>query len=793
MIYNILTIALRNLRRHFTYSLINIVGLSIGIACSLVMMLYVHGEWSYDRGFANADRIYRVGVSFFNIGRFANGPERLLDVLPAQYAGLETATRIRRENDVLLKVDSRQFEERLVYYTDSAFFKVFTFEFIAGSSAKVLQEPHEVVITQSMASKFFGHEDVLGKVILVGKEEVPFHVTGVVKDNSFNTHVNAKIWISNHDQLTGEKAWSSAAFHSYLLLRKGQTEADLAAAIDRMIEETVFPEFGKNMGIQSMEDYRKNDNAVKFYVHPLKDIYLKSKFAAELSPGGNESNIYTFLAIALFILTLAVVNFINLTTARATHRAKEIGIRKTMGTTRSRLMGQFLLESCMTSSLAMVVAFVLAEMFLRMFEYVTGLVLLPGTWMGVNSLFIFLSLSVIIGLLAGIYPAIYLTRFEPVKVLKGNYVGGSNAAFRNTLVVFQFTVSITLIICAVIAREQMDFMRTRALGFEQDNIVTIDNLHELGTSAEAFKTELDKHNAVVASSFHTGEPGSRRIFSFYTYQTAVMESPLTITTYQIDTAYMSLMGIRLLDGRTFEHGRASDSLAVILNESAVAALDLGANAVGSVINNKQTVIGVVSDFHWESLRSAIAPLAFVQGSNYYEVSFKLRAGGLSDFMKMAESQWKALAPGERLDSHFVDSNFGDILMKEQQVSRAIDLFTALAVMISCLGLFGLSAYTAEQRTKEIGIRKVLGATVSNIVLMLNRRFTILVAISLLLATPLGFFISSIWLGEFAYRVEQGAGVYFASGLLALSLAWITVGYHSFRASALNPADTLKYE
>jgi putative ABC transport system permease protein len=793
MIQNILTIAFRSLRRHFTYSIINIVGLSIGIACSLVMMLYVHGEWSHDRGFANADRIYRVGVSFFNIGRFANGPERLLDVLPAQYAGLETATRIRRENDVPLQVGSKHFEERLVYYTDSAFFKVFDFEFVAGSSSKVLQQSHEIVLAQSVAVKFFGHDDVLGKVVLVGKEEVPFYVTGVVKDIPFNTHVNANIWISNHDQLTGDKAWSSAAFHSYLLLREGQTEADLSSAIDLMVENTVFPEFGKNMGIQSIEDYKQNDNAVRFYIHPLKDIYLKSKFAAELSPGGNESNIYTFSAISLFILFLAVVNFINLTTARATHRAKEIGIRKTLGTTKGKLIWQFLLESCVTSTLAVLAAFILAEMFLRIFESATGLALLPSTWMGANSLYIFIALSVIIGLLSGVYPALYLTRFEPVRVLKGNYVGGTNSVFRNTLVVFQFTVSVTLIICAVVAREQMEFMRTRELGFEQDNIVTINNLQQLGTSAEAFKTELDKHSAVDAASFHTGEPGSRRIFSFYTYQTAGMPSPLTVTTYQVDTAYMSLMGIKMLQGRAFEPGRASDSLAVILNESAVAALDLGANAVGTVVNSNQTVIGVVADFHWESLRSPIAPLAFVMGRNYYEVSFKLHAGGAADFMKQAESQWKALAPGERFDSHFVDSNFGDILRKEQHVSRAIDLFTALAVMISCLGLFGLSAYTAERRTKEIGIRKVMGATVSNIVLMLNRRFTFLIAISLLLAAPLGYFITSKWLSEFAYRAEQGVGIYLAAGLIALVLAWITVGYHSLRASALNPADTLKYE
>ncbi|HMI66575.1 MAG TPA: ABC transporter permease [Cyclobacteriaceae bacterium] len=792
MIRNYLLVIYRNLTRQFSYSFINIVGLAVGLSCSLVIFLYVYGEWNYDRGFAQADRIYRVGISFFNMGRFANGPEELLNVLPKEFAGIETATRISKDRDVTVKVNDKTFIEPVVYYTDTAFFHVFHFSFLAGDVRNVLKGPHEVVLTVKTAEKLFGKSDVLGEVLEIGKERTPYAITGVVEDPGFPTHLNAAMWISNQSMIKGERAWSSAAFYNYVLLKAGSTEADLNQALEKTIEKHVYPESGVPAGFKSLRDYKANENSVKFYVHHLQDIYLKSKLSLELSPGGNEMNSYIFSAISLFILVLAAVNFVNLTTARASGRAKEVGIRKTLGTSRGRLIVRFLVESVFTCTVAMVLALFLSEVFLVVFEYIAGNSLVSTVWTSPSSILLYFGFAFLVGILSGIYPAFYLTSFTPVKVLKGNVITSGGSGFRNVLVVFQFSVSITLIICTAIVLQQMRFIQTKDLGFDQQNVVTVDNGSLLGHSAESFKDELTKEAGVIQSSFHGGEPGSKRILSFYTYQTAAMEKAITINTYWGDADYVSLMGYRLLKGRTFSKDLASDTSGIILNETAVRVLGLGDQPVGAVVNKTQRVIGVVSDFHWESLRNSIAPTAIILSKEKWQIGFRLNHS-IPGFLKKAEARWNELVPDEPFRYHFVDENFGELLQKEKVFGKAITFFTFLAIFISCLGLYGLAAYTAEQRTKEIGIRKVLGATAANIVLLLNKNFTRLVLLSIVIAIPAAIFIVSLWLEGFAYRTPVEIWAFAASILTAMIIAWTTVSYHSLKAALINPAETIKYE
>ncbi len=489
LLQNYFKVAFRNLWRSKAYSAITIGGLAIGIACSLVIFLFVYGEWSYDKGFSKADRIYRIGISFFNIGQFANGPEELLNVLPKEFEGIETATRIRQERNVPLKIKEVIFNESSVYYTDSAYFKIFNYTFLSGDPNKALVKPNEAVVTKKLAIKLFGRSDVVGEVIEVGKKDEPFMITGVVRELEFNSHLKTELWLSNQGLIAGNHVWSSSSFYNYVLLKDKSTESDLRHALDLLFEHHVYPESGKMMGFKSLEDYRKNDMATKFYVHPMTDIYLKSKLNFEISPGGNESNIYIFSAVSVFILILAAVNFVNLTTARAARRAKEVGIRKAMGTLRGKLIGQFLLESTTTSLLSMILALLLAEIFLKVFEAVTGTLLLDTIWRNPFSVGLFFSFSFLVGILSGLYPAFYLTSFAPVKVLKGAIETGG-AAFRNLLVVFQFTVSIILISCAIVVQSQLHFMATKDLGFDQKNVLTIDHINLLKTSAEAFKNEL---------------------------------------------------------------------------------------------------------------------------------------------------------------------------------------------------------------------------------------------------------------------------------------------------------------
>jgi putative ABC transport system permease protein len=790
MLRNIITVAFRSMGRQLSYSIINILGLAIGIACSLVIFLFVYGEWSYNRAFVNSDRIYKVGISFFNIGNFGNGPERLLNVLPEQFDGIEATTRVQNANDVLLEVGGQQFREH-VFRTDSLFFKVFHYDFISGTGIKA---PNDVVLTKSGAMKLFGTTDVIGKSIVTG-EKNEFFVTGIVNDLDFNSTVKSDIFMANDALLTGSPVWSSAAFFNFILLKENFTQADLDAALDRVFVNNVFPETGKMMGFKDLETYRNSPNAVKFHLHALNDIYLKSKLSHEMVAGGDESNIYIFSAISVFILALAGVNFVNLTTARASRRAKEVGIRKTMGTSRKRLVFQFLGESVMISSVAMILALLFAEIFLLAFTYVTGTPLLTTIWANPSTVLLFVGFSIVVGICSGLYPAFYLTSFNPVRVLKGNVAAQGGGGFRNLLVVFQFTVSMILIVCAFVVQQQLHYVQTKELGFDQNNILTIDHAYLFATKekADAFKTQLDAQAGVLNSAHHMGEPGSRRFMSFYMYQTNDMPEAISFSTYLGDDAYMDLLGVKLIKGRGFNKDLASDSSAIVLNESAAEALGIADNPIGAVINRTDKVIGLVSDFHWETLHNTIAPLAFRRTPKTGEISFKLEPGHVKDFLATAEKTWKEVLPNETFTYHFVDENFSSLVKKDEVFGKAINMFTMLAIFISCLGLYGLSAFTAEQRTKEIGIRKVLGASASEIVLMLNRKFTILVVLAIVVSVPVSVWLISQWLDDFAYKITLGAGVFAGSIVIALLVAWITVSLHSIRASWVNPSEALKYE
>ncbi len=790
MIRNFLLIAFRNLYRQFSYSVINIVGLAIGIACSLVMFLYVYGEWSYDRHFKNADRIYKVGISFFNIGQFGLSPEALGDFLPKEFEGIESFTRIKRVRDLQVSIEDKSFDE-LAYYTDSSFFRVFSYEFISGNPLTALNGTSGIVLTRQMANKYFKGEEALGKTLLIGKEKKAFTVTGIVKDDDRSSQLKSSIWLSINGELAHSPIWTSAALYSYMKLKENNNQESLEKALERILEKQVYTHAsGVPSGI-SFEDYKKNENSVKFYVHNLLDVHLRSKLNYEISPGGNESNMYTFAAIALFILVLAAVNFINLTTARASRRAKEVGIRKSIGSSRRKLIFQFTLESVLVSLTSMALSLAIAEVFLKLFEEVTGDRLINTLWSSGWSLLLFWAFAIGVGCLSGIYPALYLTSFKPVKVLKGNLMTSGRGGFRNTLVVFQFSISIGLIICSSVILRQMNFMETKDLGFNQENVLSIDNISQLKGQEESFRNELAQFSGVSHSSLHTGEPGSKAIMSFNTFQTPAMKEAVTFNTFFGDDQFIPMMGFQLLKGRDFNRDLASDTSAVVLNEAAVKALGLD-EPLGAEVNKGQHVIGVVRDFHWESLRNNIAPLAIMLGKGYYQLGFRL-SGNPGPFLKIASEKWKQRVSDEPFQYHFLDQNFGELVKKEAMFGKAIGFFTLLAILISCLGLYGLSAFTAEQRTKEIGIRKVLGANALNIVGMLNRKFAVLVVVAVLISTPVAAYVMREWLNGFAYRIELQTWIFLSAIGLAFVVALLTVSFHSMKAAMINPAETLKYE
>lgn len=796
MFQNILTITLRNLQRQFLYSFINIMGLAVGMACSLVIFLYVYGEWSHDRHIKNGERIYRVGISFFNMGEFAITSDLLGEYLPKQFDGIESFTRISNSPNEMVTVGNSTFTEQL-FHTDSNYFKVFSRETIAGDITAALTKPSSLVLTEEMALKYFGTVDVIGRSIEIGKDRNPFQITAVIKDDERSSHIKAKLWATVVPDPNETPRWSSATSYNYFLLRENFTKEDLQLAIDRMLAKDVFPTIGRDMGNATFEEYINDPNAVKFHIMPLREIYLKSKVNFELSPGGNETNMLIFAIIATFILILAGVNFVNLSTARGTRRAKEVGIRKSLGTTKGKLILQFLFESIVVSVVSMILALGLAELFTFAFFWITGQSLNVNLWLNPSAILAVVIFTLLIGVLAGLYPAFYLTAFKPVKVLKGNLSASGSGTFRNGLVVFQFVISIGLIICTTIIVRQLSFMESKDLGFDQTNVITINRM-QLLKNPFTFRDEVLNHPDVISASMHSGQPGSKRVISFSAFQTDTLQQPVSMFTFYGDENLQSVMGYQLIEGRWFNPDLESDRSAVILNESALKVLGIPTNAEGRMLNKEERVIGVVRDFHWESLRNNIGPVAFRYQDEkpaqmtLSQLSIKVRSSKAADVLEFCKAKWKDIRD-DPMQYHFLDENFAALLVKESVFGKAVGFFTVLAIFISCLGLFGLSAYTTEQRTKEIGIRKALGATVSNIVVMLNMQFVKLVLIAMLVAVPLSYYAIGKWLDQFAYKIDFQFWMYFAGGILALLISSLTVAFHSLKASKINPAETLKWE
>lgn len=771
-------------------------GLAVGMACSLVIFLYVYGEWSHDRHVKDGEQIYRIGISFFNMGEFAVGSELIGEYLPREFEGVAAFTRFQNNPSEQLKIGDKIFNEH-VFRADSGFFSVFYREAKAGNLANALDKPNSIVLTESVAIKFFNDIDAIGKTISVGKERIPHEVTAIVKDDARNSHLKANIWISYALDPNVKYAWSSASVYNYLRLHKNFSRSDLQRAIDQVIAKDVFPV--ADFGHKKLEDYVADPNSIRLHITALRDIYMRSKVNFELVPGANETNMLIFSIVASFILILAAVNFINLSTARASRRAKEVGIRKTLGTSRTRLVMQFLFESVLICSIALVIALGLAELFTFTFFWITGQSLTVNLWLNPAAIAIVMLFALVIGILAGLYPAFYLTAFKPVKVLKGNFAGSRQGFFRNGLVAFQFVISICLIICTTIIVRQLNFMSTKDLGFEQENVVTINNM-QLIKNPFSFRDEVLNHPDVISASMHSGEPGSKHIISYSMFKTVEMEQAQSMFSYFGDENLAKVMGFRLVEGRWFDPKVASDSAAVILNETAVRELGLTGRAIGTQLNKELNVIGVVSDFHWESLRNNIGPVAFQYENEkprrHYPLSqlgIKVQASKLQAVIEACRSKWKERAPDEPMQFQFLDENFGALMVKEEVFGKAIGFFTVLAIFISCLGLFGLSAYTTEQRTKEIGIRKALGATVSNIILMLNKQFAMLVIVAAFIAVPMSYLAANQWLDQFAYKIDMEWWIYLVGGVLALVICSLTVGFHSLKASKTNPAETLKCE
>lgn len=787
MLKNYIKIAFRNIRKNFSYSFINLFGLAVAFAASLVIGIWVYQEWSYDRHFDNADRIYRVGVDFMNVGDMAVGPRQF-----SQYAGefpeVEQTAMLTGSTTQEVYINNRSYSESNVSYADSTFFDVFSYRFLDGDPSSALDQPNTAVLTRQTARKYFGDSQAVGKTIQIGSEKTTYTVTGVVDTGEDRSHMQVEIWLRYRYQ--DNNNWLSASVYNYVLLKEGISLEQLDSRLTELIKREVYASLPINA---PFEEWIKSDGAYQFIAMPITDIYLKSNLKFEPTPGGSESNVNIFSAIAVLIVVIAGINFVNITTARSSIRAREIGVRKTLGSGRTALIMQFLIESVIISVVALVLAFGLGEIFLSVFHKITGLQLLESLFLSVEGLFLIGLIALGFGLLAGIYPAFYLTSIETVRVLKGQlYSGtGNNSYFRNGLVFVQFTISVCLLTGALVIYEQLQFIRSTDLGLNRENVMVITNAGELGDRQNAFKQAVLGTSGVSGASYNDRIPAGNGVL-VRGLKTNKMDDFLPMQAFIGDYDMIATLGFQILEGREFLEEVASDTGAVILNQSAVKALGLE-NPVGETLNESYKVIGVVADFNFESLRKSIEPVALFPKKKGSRLAIKFEDRKAGDLIAGLQQLWKDFGIDSPLNYTFLDQNFEQLLEKDRILAKAVFIFTVLAIIISCLGLYGLSAYITEQRTKEIGIRRVLGARIEQVVVLLNKSFAKPILFSILLAIPTSYILLQEWLNNFAYKIELSIWTFVITCLLTLLIALVTVSWQTISAANMNPVESLKNE
>jgi putative ABC transport system permease protein len=734
---------------------------------------------------------------------FSTSPAPLANALVDDFSEVQEATRFLRSRNVLVRYQDKHFNESLMLYTDSNFFDVFSIPLIKGDPKKVLSQPNSVVITKAAALKYFSEEDPIGKTLTMNNR-VDFRVTGLAENVPNNTHFHTDFFASLVTIPDSRSPnWFSNPYHTYIVIREGNSADELRSKLPGIITKYIGPQTQKVMGI-TMEQFLASGNTFGYFLQPVKDIHLHSDLEYELEPNGNVTYIYIFSAIAFFILVIACINFMNLATARSANRAKEVGVRKVLGSTRSRLVQQFLLESLLLSFVSFFFAVVVVELMQPVFNALSGKQLnisLPGNWILLPG---FMVVMLFVGALAGSFPAFFLSSFQPISVLRGKLIAGMKSSWlRNGLVVFQFTISIILLIGTFVIYHQLEYTRNKKLGFKKEQILVIERAHNLGQQKEAFRKELLKYPGVINVAYSNSIPG--RHFGDYTHvaEGGSVDEMVRMFLLYSDFNYLDTLQMEMVSGRYFSKDRPADRNTVILNETAVQTLGLedpvGKRLIrGSLAPGKSeifTIIGVVKDFNFESLHRKIRPLAMYLLPDEYlrYISVRTRPENISQTLAFLENKLKAFVPGQPFEYFFLDDDFDRLYKAEKKIGQLFTAFSILAILVACLGLFGLASFTAEQRTKEIGIRKILGATVSNIFVLLTKEFSKWVLLANLIAWPIAYFAMHRWLQNFAYRISIEVWIFFLAAFLAFMIAVITVSYQAVRAALANPAESLRYE
>jgi putative ABC transport system permease protein len=770
----------------------------------------------YDRHHEKAERIYRVAADIKfggNNFQLAVVPAPMAETLVKDFPEVISAARFRNYGSSLIRKEGEEnFKEERIIYADNAIFDIFTLPLLTGDPRTALSAPNTVVINQTTAKKYFGNAEPVGQALIFDNTDA-YKVTGVFADMPDNSHF--------HFDLIGSLAgseeskntlWVSNNFSTYLLLKEGADAAALEKKFPAMIEKYMGSTVQQILGI-SLKEFREKGNYANYYLQPLLDIHLHSDLGVEFEPNGNIKYVYIFSAIAFFILLIACINFMNLSTARSANRAKEVGIRKVVGSYRRQLIGQFLAESIFLSVVALILALVLVELALPQFNHLAEKKLQTfylGNWPMLAALF---GITMVVGVVAGSYPAFILSAFKPVSVLKGTLsrAGGTKSSrLRGVLVVCQFAASVILIFGTIIVKNQLQYIQNKNLGFDKEQVIVLHDAYALGTQLEAFKNEALRHPSIVSGSVsgYLPVPSNRSDTGFWPEgQRSSGDNAVSTQLWSVDYDYIKTLGMEIVAGRDFSREFGADSSAIILNEKAAKTFGF-ADPIGKRIyrygftpgqgidpNNliTSTIIGVVKDFHFASLKENIGALALELGRSRGLMSFRFKVDDVAAMIAFLENKWKAFAPSQPFAYSFLDQRFSDMYRAERKAGGIFSVFAGLAIFTACLGLFGLASFTAEQRTKEIGIRKVLGATVSNVAVLMSKDFVKLVLAANLIAWPIGWYAMNRWLQDFAYRVNIGWWVFALAGALALVIALLTVSFQAIKAALANPVESLRYE
>lgn len=799
MIKNYIKIAWRNILKNKGIFAINIVGLALGIASCLIIMLFVVDELSYDTYNEKADEI--VNVVFrakINGEEIKEGAVMapVGETLKQEFPEVLDATRIRRIGTPKIVIDNQSYREGRFAYVDANFFNVFTLPIIDGDIRNPLQEPNTAVITKTQAEKFFGATDAIGKLFYLEGEEQPYRVTGVIDEVPQNSHFHFDIFasIQGLDEAKST-SWFGGDFFTYALLKKGSNYKDLESKLSHLPEKYMGPKMLEVMGM-SFADFTK-ENQLGFRILPLTDIHLYSDNSAysQLEQGGDIKYVYIFSAVALFMLLIACINFMNLSTATAVKRAKEVGIRKVLGSNKNQLRYQFLSESLIATLLAMLFATILVIISLPFYNTISGKELqLDFLWQPIVLVSLVL-LTFVISLLAGGYPAFFLSSFKPISALKNKFLGGNNnKGVRSSLVVFQFVVSAGLILATLVVNQQMQYIQDKDIGYERDQLLVLREAYLLGNDRDVFKNELLKNPKVASITNSASIPaGSTDNYMSQVYLDGEFSRRMPV--YNIDENYISTMGMELISGRNFSKEFGTDSTNVIINQTAAKVLGFGNYALGKVVTDgggDHTVVGVIKDFHFKSLHQTIDPL-FLFYRPFGGFIIKAKSQDMSGLIADTNSLWNSFNTDETFAYTLLDESYRQTYAIEQKMGTLLNIFALLTILVACLGLFGLVTFTAEQRFKEIGIRKVLGSSVSEIVAMLSKDFLMLVFISFFIAFPLGYYLMNKWLEGFAYRIEIEWWLFVLAALVTITIAFGTIGWKSFRAATMNPIKALRDE